>query len=308
MVVSQFCTDDSVNSLLKYSKCVVDNLCSSYERPKQLKQVQYLIFAGMISYYGFDHLDEITRTFKSTKFTWAGESSSDEFWEKKGANEYSRKICSDDDVCASFFRNFFYNKNSKIYTCTGEVVMFDDANTSPDNLLEYTIHEVNHALNGLKRALTPKDGVFVSRIGLYRFDLSNGDRKGRYLEETINTLQAAEIMEHILEFTNYKIKDPEIKYYLDSMRYAANKRRMGLGYDDSLDIIRPLYENERYKIVTNNSRLSGFLDGSIQELERKAGFNSFDRLCESVDGIYLDPKHAFKNAHEAKGIVKQYCK
>lgn len=308
MVASQFCSDESVNSLLRYSKSVVDNICASQNRPKKLRNLQYLIFAGMVSYYGLEHIDEITRTFRSTKFTWAGGNSTEEFWDKKGIHEESKKICADDDVCATFYREFFYNKKRNIYTCTGEVVMFDNADTSPDNLLEYTTHEVNHALNGLKRALTPKDGLFVSRLGLYRFDLSTGERKGRYFEETINTLQTAEIMDHILAFTDYRIADPELRYYLDSMKYAAGKKRMGLGYDESLNIIRPLYDNERYKLVANNSRLSGHLDGMIKELEKKSGTNAFSRLCECVDGIYLDPKHAWKNEREAKSIVKQYVR
>ncbi len=308
MVVSQFCTDESVNSLLSYSKSVVDSICCGYDRPRQLKQLQYLIFAGMVSYYGFEYIDEITRTFKSTKFTLVGGGSTSEFWDSRGANEYIKNICAADDTCASFDRTFHYDRNSKKFYCTGEVIVFDLAKSSPDDLLEYIAHEVNHALNGLKRALTPKDGLFVSRLGVYRFDVSTGERTGRYLEETINTLQTAEIMDHILEFTNYKINDPEIKYYLDSIKYAAGKKRMGLGYDDSLEIIRPLYDDRRYKLVTNNSRLSGHLNGMIKELDGKSGYGAFNRLCNSIDGIYMDQSNMFKNVNTARDIVKQYVR
>ena len=47
--------------------------------------------------------------------------------------------------------------------------------------------------------------------------------------------------------------------FLDSMKYAAGKKRMGLGYDESLNIIRPL-------TVGQASRVSGVNPADISIL------------------------------------------
>lgn len=35
---------------------------------EEFKEQQFLIFAGMLSYYGYEYLDEIVEVFKETEF------------------------------------------------------------------------------------------------------------------------------------------------------------------------------------------------------------------------------------------------
>ena len=49
-----FYSDESVNDLLQYSKSMVDDIASKKTKQNDFLVEQYLIFAGMIAYYGFE--------------------------------------------------------------------------------------------------------------------------------------------------------------------------------------------------------------------------------------------------------------
>lgn len=69
-------TNEAVNSLFEYSKRFVDqiNTTKKFVCPKELREIQYLIFAGMISYYGFEHIQEIYDSFQKAGFHYSKKS------------------------------------------------------------------------------------------------------------------------------------------------------------------------------------------------------------------------------------------
>ena len=75
-MASDYCTNESVNALLRYSKYVVDriNMNKKVEISTELKNMQYLIFAGMYRFYGSFHLDKIVRAFSQLEFYYCTES------------------------------------------------------------------------------------------------------------------------------------------------------------------------------------------------------------------------------------------
>ena len=241
MVLSQFCTDDAVNRLFDYSKCVVDQICSGEERPKKLKEIQYLIFAGMISYYGFGQIDNITMAFKKNKFFYTKEKMLD-CLEKLGCVSRSTLDNLSDDTIAVFLNEHFYNNSTNTMFTEGKLVISDDMNYAPDELLEYVTHEVNHAVNSVKKDIVPFGKKYKTRKGLIISDYNSGEKRNVFMEEAVNTLQTEDIMDHILSFTEYKIEDPEIRYELDKLKYAVGKKHEHRGYPIISSIVKPLFE------------------------------------------------------------------
>ena len=310
MVISQFCSDNAVNALLNYSKIIVEQICGNYERPKELKSIQYLIFAGMISYYGFEHIDEITKAFRKNKFFYTKLPVVD-FLQGQNVSNEVLDILSQDDTCAYFYQNYFYRKSTGKYFSEGKVVVSDAKKYAPDMLLEYTTHEVNHAVNSVMKDITPVGKSFISRIGMHEKDHRTKSTKNMMFEETVNVLQTAEIMDHILQFTNYKILDSEMRYTLDSIKYAADSKRMGLGYYSVTPIIRPLYEDDKFKCVLKERRIDGNVSAISSEFDAKAGKDAFDSLSSCLDNAYLERNKMFSfnvNKMNAERLVKQYVR
>lgn len=301
MVLSQFCTDDAVNQLFDYSKCVVDQICGCEERPKKLKEIQYLIFAGMISYYGFEQIDNITRAFKENQFFYTKEKMLDYLSKQNISQQTLSSI--DNDTYAFFNQTFFYKKSTNEYFVKGKIVVSDDNNAAPDNLIEYTVHEINHAVNSVKKRITSVGNGFIIRTGVYSKDFRDGSRKNKLLEESFNVLQSAEIMDHILNFTNYKINDKEIKYVLDSINYAANKKRRGLGYAHVTSLVRPLYENSNFNIKLKKNRMDGEIKIISDDFDSIIGKGSFDRLGSQIDEFYYGTLVSGKKANV---LIKEY--
>ncbi len=307
MVVSQFCSDEAVNGLLNYGKRVVDQACCKYERPSELKTIQYLVFAGMVSYYGFEHIDEITKAFRDNKFYYTKKSVIDFMQEHVGSK--SALDCLTPDTMAYSYQNYFHNRTKNQYYAECMIVVSDQKQCAPDRLLENTTHEINHAVNSVVKKITPVGGSFKSRMGLYERDFRDGSRKNIMLEESFNTLQSAEIMDHILEFTNYRVDDPEIKYALDSIKYAAGKKRMGLGYVKVTPVVRPLYENSRFNGILRDRRLDGNIDVVRDEFDAKVGVGSFYRLDTLCGEVFRSSPGIFNTSKSsADDLVKQYVK
>lgn len=311
MVLSQFCSDDAVNGLFNYSKKVVDQICVNDERPRELRTIQYLIFAGMISYYGFEHIKAITIAFRKNKFFYTKEAMADFLAQQKDISQETLDVLDKDDTCAYFYQNYFYKKLTNEYFSTGKIVVSDSSNFAPAELLEFTTHEVNHAVNSVVKGIVPIGNSFVTRMGIYSKDFRDRSRKNKNLEEAINVLQTAEIMDHILEFTNYNVSDSEIRYTLDGLRYAAGTKREGLGYTLTTPIIRPLYEDNYFNKMLKDKRMDGNVSVISREFDSKAGQGAFSALASCCDDIY-SPKTSNSNYYadkvKAETIVRQYVK
>ena len=308
--MSQFCSDQSVNALLNYSKIIVEQICGDYDRNKELKIIQYLIFAGMVSYYGFEHIDEISRAFRKNKFFYTKLPVAD-FLKEQNVSDDVLNIISQDDTCAYFYQSYFYRRSTGKYFSEGKIVVSDNNEYAPDMLLEYTTHEVNHAVNSVIKNITPVGKSFISRIGMHEKDHRTKNIKNMLFEETVNVLQTAEIMDHILSFTDYEINDLEIKYMLDSIKYAAGFKRMGLGYYAVTPIIRPLYETSNFKYVLKERRMDGNVSFISSEFDAKAGKGTFDALSGYLDNVHSQRNKTFSfNANKvaAERLVKQYVR
>lgn len=311
MVISQFCSDQAVNSLLNYSKMMVDKLCSNYDRPKELKNIQYLIFAGLVSYYGFEHIEEITASFTKNKFIYTKDTIANFLAKSNSVSKETLDITSFEQSCALLYTEYFYRKSKNEYFSTGQIIVSDNKHYDPDKLLEFTVHEVNHSVNSINNGIISFGSSFKSRIGMYTRDYNTNVRKRMILEESINVLQAAEIMDHILAFSQYDVEDRDIKYELDKIRYAAGKKREGQGYILTTPIIRPLYEDAKFNKILKERRIDGNVNPIVSQFDAKVGNNSFDALASICDDIYVPSISnwaVLKKQNKAQDIVKKYVR
>lgn len=306
MVVSQFCTDESVNSLLEYSKLVVDSISLPVSDHK-LRSLQYLVFAGMVSYYGFEHIDEITSAFKNYKFLYINEPIPS-FLKKQGNVSSSSFGTLNLNTVALFHPVYDFSCRRK--SAEGEIILSSYYKMQPDELLENMVHEVNHAVTSINNGISFVNGDKTTRMGIYTKNHESNTRNNYILEESFNVLQAAEITEHILGFSNFNVCDCDIKYSLDSMRYAANKKRNGFGYEDTVGIVRPLYNNSSFGQYLKECRITGNIQNIDKMFDCKAGKNSFQTLsgiCDVVSNPTLSRTMVYKKQCEGSSIVRRFC-
>ena len=68
--------------------------------------------------------------------------------------------------------------------------------------LEIVIHEVNHIVNSVNSSLRVRGFDVIGRTGCALFSNKYAAKNGDIFEESINVLQTAEVMNHILVFYN----------------------------------------------------------------------------------------------------------
>lgn len=305
-----FYTDEAVNSLLSYSKMLVDQLNKYKTCPQQLNALQYVVFAGMISYYGFEYVDTIYRAFAGPNFYYTTSSLEEIMKSNNLFDPGIEKTLGNGEVGA--FVLFRLEKN-----CFGnlrinrDIYVIDELGTKPDELVEKLIHEVNHVVNSINNPVCIRNGKQAVRNGLSVIEVDDSNRSYNMLEEAVNVLQSAEIMEHVLAFTQYDIKDPDVKRMLDKIKYAFGSKRDGLGYEVIVPTVRPLFLNPDFKKVVKRQRMVGRIVPIKQNFEDKVGSGSYSEFCKSLDDLEASCNSFWSRAFydsKAKTYIKAYNK
>jgi hypothetical protein len=293
---------------LSYSKTLVDQINIGKECPRELKEIQYLIFAGMISYYGFEEIELLHKVFKNTGFIYTHDSF-DKF--AKSANfhdERIEKLLKNGDVGAFVNCRVSSDLLGRIYV-KRDIHVIDNGKDSPDIFLEKVIHEVNHVVNSINHSVCIMNEKKALRTGLYVASLEGKDSMGNLCEEAYNVLQTAEIMDEILAFTQYDVKDPDIKRALDKIKFAYGKKREGTGYQYTVSIFRDLYNNAHFRHLVKRQRMSGIIKPVRLDFDERCGEGSYRQFCDILDKIEVS-SHLFweRQFHEnsAKTFIKKY--
>ena len=265
-----FCTDESVNYLLNYSKLMVDEISQNKASQNDFKSFQYLIFAGMISYYGFEHIDAIYKAFHNTEFINVSSDSNGVF------DEAGRRTTADCQTVLSFRNGKYHIKNSIRY-----LLSISDVS----QLLDCLIHEVNHVVNSVMSPICKRDSSLVYRMGVNIYALDDSFSESEILEETFNVLQTQEIKGHIRSFLNYSIYDSNIAATLDILRRA--KVNWGeIGYESVVPDIKPLYLHRDFNCLLKENRLSGDIKEIRFAFDQKVGIGSFVDLSNHLEAIW----------------------
>ena len=282
----RFCTDESVNYLLNYSKMMIDEIANKKNCPNDFKEYQYLVFAGMLSYYGFEHLDAIYKAFENTGFI--GDNNiqfSDSPVKKAMAYCQAEFVLTDSKI----------NVNRNIH-CLND-------NCGSIDFLESITHEVNHCINSVMSSICFRNRLPVYRVGVNINSLDGFFNEAEILEETFNNLQTEEILAHIRSFLNYSIDDLQIKNVLDQFRNPSFNWNV-VGYDILLADVRPLYFNPNFYYLLKENRISGDIKEIRRNFDDKAGNGSFLELSKVLDCIWKE--EVFEQKNKVYKIVSRY--
>lgn len=297
---------DDINELLEYSKNAIYYITHFNNFPDEIKSINSLIFAGMISYYGFEHVNEIYNAFLKTNFSYTDKVLYDFVVQQKNVTQKMIDFVNNPDVMAFLDYDLRmdefgkYHINRRIY-----VSQYD---RTPDEFIENLIHEINHVVNSINFPIYVRNSDKIVRTGIALYWLNSDYSESSSFDEAVNVLQTAEIMEHILDFCDYHINDSEMKYVLDSIKCAHGKSRDGFGYENIVPLVRPLYKDKTFKEVTELGRISGEIKSVREKFDNKTYKGAFLDISNGLDVLMTDINlfEQIKCKNKVKSIVKQY--
>ena len=299
-----FCTDENVNYVLSYAKTLVDNMNKGRIVPKELKSIQYVVFAGLLAHYGFEHVETIYKAFNSSNFVYTKDSFED--------ITKNVKISGIKDIDVSNVGSFVTlgarrRPDGKMQINRTIYITDNKADEAPDKFLEKVVHEINHVVNSVNQPIVLYQGVKSFRIGMGVSEIGGSRGFGRLLEESVNVLQTADSMTDIVGFTQYTILDPEIKEVLDKIKYAYGQKRPGYGYEVTAPLIRDLYNNRKFRNLVVGSRLSGLIKPIRIDFDSKVGEGCYYRFCDTINTLDSNGRVWWNKSEEEK-LIDEYVK
>lgn len=297
-------TEKSANFFLESCKDWMNKINEGKEYYSlEFKEQQFLIFAGMLSYYGYEYLNEIIEVFKETEFFYV-EIDYEDF--KKENPEFSVEFA--DNPIALTRRAVSLGLFPLKLMSDNTIWLFVQNNCSKRDWLEIVTHEVNHIVNSVNESLWVRGFDVIGRTGCSLFSNRVGARSGTVFEESVNVLQTAEVMNHILGFCNFNIYDDEIRSVFDKYRDTSSIKSEGIGYASSVPYIKELYNIPRFRELLFEVRM----DGNLKELETYFDGllydGAYDDLLVSTDKFYFcsDDVDMKQGAEKVKELVKLY--
>lgn len=301
-----FYSDEAVNSILNYSKMMVDQINGNNDCPEKLRGLQYIVFAGMVSYYGFEHINEIYNSFAKTKFKYDNVPVID-ILRKEYTLEKDLLITLDNSNPSAFYFSNVSMIGANKFKVKRDIYISDRNMEHPGEFLDDVVHEINHVVNSIiAPVIILNNSMPKIRSGLILSTFLNMSTENRYLEETINALQTEEIISHILEFSKYEIEDQEIKEVLEKFKFLLYEKKHYGGYEISKEIIRPLYEDKKFNSLLRERRLDGNLKYIKDEFNSKVSDNAFHELADVCDKMYIEPNKLDTTVFKATQLVKKY--
>ena len=300
-----FCTEEDVNYIISYAKTLVDHINDGKNVPRQLKSIQYVVFAGMIAHYGFDYVDTIYKAFSSSNFVYTKDSFEDITKNISLPGIKNRNITQVGSfVMLGAKENFGGNVqiNRTIY------ITDNDEHESFDRFLEKVVHEINHVVNSVNNPIVMYRGTKSFRIGMSVSEIGGERGFGRILEESVNVLQTADIMKEILSFSRFKVLDPGVGYVLCRIRTAAKYPRVeGYGYELTTPIVKDLYSNKKFKNLVVGCRLNGLINPIRVDFDSKVGEGCYFRFCDAINAIDNKGRVWWDRSDEER-LANQYIK
>lgn len=297
-------TEKSANLFLESCKDWIDKINEGRDYCSlEFREQQFLIFAGMLSYYGYEYFDEIMETFEETEFFYV-EIDYEEF--KKENPEFGIEF--NDNPIALTRRSIALELLPPRLISDNTIWLFVQNNCSKIDWLEIIAHEINHVVNSIHKSLKVKGFDVITRTGCSFFSNRHNARSGLVFEESVNVLQTAEIMNHILGFLNFNIYDDEIRSIFDKYREFVGGKSEGIGYFESVPYVRPLYKDERFNEMLVRTRMNGNIRELQEYFEYKTYEGAYNDLLCSVDKFYFssEEKELVDGKNKVMELVKKY--
>lgn len=306
---------DDVNELLNFSKQMVNQINHIKMEDTGLEDFQYLAFAGMISYYGMERLDDVYLAFLNVKFVNCSST--------KNILD-SRYNLSEDQANTIIYHSFgtFYEVDGIKNLTTGKykfartIYVADGAKLVPSALIKSMIHQVNHVVNSIHNPVVIKDKSLVARMGISFDEFSSRNNSFLGVEETINGLQTDEIISRLVDFSFYRIEDKKADDLLDEVALDFADEHFYKDVEEECtptgalrEIIKPLYDNKWFNGLLVERRISGKVKGIRSEFDLRTNEGGYDSLLIFCDKIFKGEvvgEERLKSEECAKMLVKKY--
>lgn len=308
--------DEIINDNLKLSRMMVRQI-NHIKKEDGLEDLQTLVFAGLLTYYGQDKLNDIYMAFLRCHFIPV-DGDFDKFLREK-YRFHSATIGNIKKHCAGTFYDVeaheFVNKKThkRRYEFDRRIYVQNDGNIDTDELIRSVVHQVNHVVNSIHNPVvatySSNGSGLSSRMGLSYERFNTRSSEGYALEESINKLQTDEIVDEILGYAYFELEDVRDKTMVAKAVDAASKKDQ-IVHDELTEMIRPLYENRSFNDVLVNNRVSGLLKAIEREFDSKTSegaYSEFRGLCDKVANPVISPIVNKPNADKVKVYVKEYA-
>lgn len=182
-------------------------------------------------------------------------------------------------------------------------------------ILNTFIHEFNHLIKSSLNCLDSRDLEYSIRSGISYYKCKYDVKKDTLtqidyydvFDEAINVMQTTEMMENI---ELLQIGDSCVKSYLDSL----DKEEMfkDSGYDLCVEVIRPLWNNPRFRNLVEDNIIDGNIDIIINSFDKILGEGSFNRLADYLDnldfigGFNKNNKKINRLKNNIRKMIKEY--
>ena len=295
-----------VNEMLNYSRQMIKQINHINGNSNEVNDILELAFAAMLSHYGKEAINEIYVAFLKTKFVVC-DCSISEFLEKKfdASKESIGEVVQ--HAPGTFYEvngHEFVDKNHRRkYKFDRTVYIQNNGDVDKATLVRSVIHQVNHVLNSINNSVVSVRGSLAARMGISLDKFVSRDNLHLRVEEAINDMQASEIMEEVY---NFLLNDNIDESFRSTLEEIGSCPKVEKEDDDLTEILRPLYEDDFFKHILVDRRISGRLNGIREEFESYTDVGCYGDLLDACFIVSTSKDEEEKTQY--KGIAKQLVK
>ena len=224
---------EGINNCINYSRKLVKQIDHAKRVNDGLEDIKTLVFAAMVSYYGIEKLNEVYLAFLKTDFVKC-DSISDTL---ESVYNFPKELAltASSECPGTFYDATAIKKiDSDNYRIKRKIYVSEEV---PVNILVRNIaFQINRVINSIHNPVLKKRKEFGSRMGVSFEFFESRCSESVALENAINKLQIAEIMDELQIFGLYHIEDDAVREICDQLfgEYTSEE------HDDIIvEIVKP---------------------------------------------------------------------
>ena len=292
---------DAINNCINYSRKLVRQIDHAKGVNDGLEDIKTLVFAAMVSYYGIERLNEVYLAFLKTDFIKCNSIS--DMLESNYNFSKELALTASSQCPGTFYDATALKKiNTDNYRIKRKIYVSDEVPVSI--LVRNIAFQINRVINSVHNSILKKRKELGSRMGLSFEYFNSRCSESVALENAINKLQIAEILDELQIFGLYHIEDEAVREICNQLfgEYVNEEN------DDLIvEIVKPLYQDELFKFILVDKRLNGDLVGIKNSFDFNSvpgGYSKFLTACEKLSRGNLSEEESILYKEEAKMLVK----
>ena len=291
--------EKEVNEFLSFCKENIKQIEHVLGIDDGLTDIKTVVFAGLVSYYGEEHFNDIYSAFFKTKFVRCF-GTINELLVGFGINLEDALKYSEHSPYTFYMPVAKKNLKTNKYSIERSIYVSDYDDTA--KIVESIVHQMNHVVNSMYNPIVnKKNSGLGSRMGVSVDSFATRKCESLNLEEAYNKLQVNDVMERIMTFSIFDITVPGVMSILDDIFH--NIGFVEQEEDFIVEIIRPLYLDDTFNKTLVERRLNGKLSGIREEFDSKTEEGSYLQFVSICDKL---ANNIEEDKSEAKRLVKTY--